>query len=158
MTRPATDRRRARRVLVDCRTDDTTAASAGRVQGQSPNAITSAIVACDKREDAEVRAGGELDWHYQGRELLEDDCRGPARKQQAEHARGQSQQDALGGGLTDEAAAAAAERQPNHELTPASLRAREHQVREVHAGDEQHETVTPDSTMSGRAYCRRSGA
>ena len=58
---------------------------------------------------------------------------------QAEHAAGQRQHDALGEQLADDAAARAADRGADRDLAPASGRAHEQQVGDVGAGDEQDE-------------------
>ena len=72
---------------------------------------------------------------------------------EAEDASGEGQQHALGQQLPDDAAAARADRGTNGDLTPSARRAHQQQVRDVGAGDQQHEATAPART---RRVCRTS--
>ena len=63
-----------------------------------------------------------------------------ARQPQAEGAAGDRQQHAFGHELPEQPAAAGAERRAHGKLTMTGLGARQQQVREIRAGDEQHES------------------
>ena len=58
---------------------------------------------------------------------------------EAEHAAGERQHDALGQQLADDAAAAGADRRADRDLAPPAGRAHQQQVRDVRARDQQHE-------------------
>ena len=65
-------------------------------------------------------------------------------------------QQALREKLTHDAAARCADRQTNGDLALAGGRAREHQVGEVRARDQQDQAVVASRSQSGDSYCRRS--
>ena len=70
---------------------------------------------------------------------------------QAEHAADDRQHDAFGQQLADDPAARAADRRADRDLAPAAGRAHEQEVRDVGAGDEQHEADGADQHEQRRA-------
>ena len=77
--------------------------------------------------------------HRHRRPEGDDRPRHPIRDEQPGGAGEQREEQALGQELADEAAARRAERQPDRHLVTPGRRARQQQVRDVGAGDQQHQ-------------------
>ena len=82
-----------------------------------------------------------------GREQREE-AQQPDGQQQAERAADHGEQQRLGDELSEQPAAAGAERRAHRHLPLPGDRAREQQVGDVGAGDEQHEPVVPSRIQS----------
>ena len=97
---------------------------------------------CDaEREEQHERVDRDLARPRQTRWIRADQrLHADAGEQHAEGAAGDRQQHAFGHELPEQPAAACAKRRAHREFTMTCLGAREQQVREIGAGDEQHET------------------
>ena len=80
---------------------------------------------------------------------------GPVRDQEAEAAGEEREQQALGEELAHQPAARGAEREAHRHLALARRRAREQQVRDVRAGDQQHQARPPSAAGPPRSPCSR---
>ena len=106
----------------------------------------------ERRRDTEQEAAEDrrqqCEGQYPGVQRRVDDAIGeeggeragaPQREQQSQHSAGRRQHDTFREELPQQAAASGAERQPDRDLPPAGGGAREQQVRDIGAGDEQYQ-------------------
>jgi len=111
-----------------------------------------------EREHGEVRARVELHRRRVGREPgqheRDEAAEGPEREQRAERAARERDQHALREQLLNQAAARRSERQAQRDLAAARGRAREQQVRDVRAGDQQHQRERGHHDRAGAEHVR----
>ena len=117
--------------------------------GTSRNA--SAAIAETRREPISVRRRARRRWRGGAtRERRDQRRRAPEGQQDAERAAGRREHEALDEGLAHEPCASGAEREADPEFPLTRDAAREHEARDVHAGDaERRAPATPPSISSG---------
>ena len=121
---------------------------AGTRPKQTP---VSTLIAEREREHPAVD-GNLLDARHVGRQAADEQRHAPEREQETGGAADQAEHGAFGQELTDDAAAARAERVADGDLTLTRAGPREQQIRDVRAGDQQHEADRAEHHQQARAH------